>query len=120
MRKNLFTFSAYILISVLFFPSLAQTEFFSEDYGASKQLDIVVGESKVVTVSKPTRIAIGDPAVADVAGASNTEMIVAAKRPGETNLQIWDALGQREIRIRIFEEDLNQLRKRLQDLFSTA
>ena len=74
----------------------------------------------MIVVSNPKRIAIGDPAIADVAGASNTEIIVSAKSAGETNLQIWDDFGQREIAISVYAEDLGKLQKRLQDLFATA
>ncbi len=117
-----FFITTIIVVSVVgFFPRAGQSEFFSDEYSASpKQLDVVIGESKVIRVSKPQRIAIGDPDIADIAGASNTELLVSAKKAGETNLQIWDDFGQREVSIRVFEEDLNKLKKRLEDLFSTA
>jgi len=95
-------------------------EFFSEEYGSPRKLDVVVGESKVLTVSNPKRVAIGDPAIADVAGASATEIIISAKAAGETNLQVWDDMGQREIAISVFTEDLSKLKTRLEDLFRTA
>ena len=95
-------------------------EYFSEEYDSPRKLDVVVGESKVLTVSNPKRVAIGDPAVADVAGASATEIIISAKAAGETNLQVWDDMGQREITINVFTEDLAKLKKRLEDLFQTA
>lgn len=101
-------------------PAPLHAEFFSDNYGAPQQLDIVLGESKVVSVANPKRLAIGDPAIADVAGASNTEILVSAKAAGETNLQIWDDYGQREIVVRVFEEDLAKLKSRLEDLFGTA
>jgi len=83
-------------------------------------MDVVVGESKVVQVANPKRIAIGDPAVADIVGAGTTELLLSAKKAGETNLQIWDDFGQREIVVRVFDEDLGKLKRRLEDLFSTA
>jgi pilus assembly protein CpaC len=95
-------------------------EYFSEEYGSARKLDVVVGESKVLTVSNPKRVAIGNPEIADVAGASATEIIISAKAVGETNLQVWDDMGQREITIKVFTEDLAKLKKRLEDLFQTA
>ena len=95
-------------------------EYFSEEYGSPRKLDMVVGESKVLAVSNPKRVAIGDPAVADVAGASSTEIIISAKVAGETNLQVWDDMGQREVIINVFIEDLTKLKTRLEDLFWTA
>src|SRR5512143_1209984 len=112
MRKTnrIFAFIAASLLTGASFISSAPvySEFFSDDYQAAKVLDIVLGESKVVSVTNPTRVAIGDPAVADVAGASTSEIIVAGKKAGETNLQIWDQYGQREITLRVFSEDLGK------------
>jgi pilus assembly protein CpaC len=101
-------------------PKDVYPEFFSDEYGIPKQVDLVLGESKVITVSNPKRIAIGDPKVADIVGAGNAELLVSAKAAGETNLQIWDDFGQRELTIRVFTEDLGKLKKRLEDLFATA
>lgn len=101
-------------------PSSVRSEFFFNEYDAVRQLDIVVGESKVVEVSNPKRIAVGDAKIADVVGTGRTEILVSAKLAGETNLQIWDDAGQREITVRVFEEDLNKLKGRLVDLFKTA
>ena len=121
LDKWLFFISIPIVLSAVFFSTPpVYPEFFSDDYDLSRQMDIVVGESKVVSVANPKRIAIGDPLVADVVGASASEIIVSAKKAGETNLQIWDDYGQREITLKIFREDLNKLKKRLEDLFATA
>ncbi len=109
-----------ILTSLCLVSSNGYTEFFSDEAGSSRRLDIVLGESKVVSVSNPKRVALGDPAVADIAGASATEILVSAKKEGETNLQIWDDLGQREIVVKVFVEDLGKLKGRLEDLFTTA
>ncbi len=119
--KWLFLVSAVAVLSSTFFaPARVWPEFFFEDYNAPTQLDIVVGETKVINISKPQRIAIGDPDIADVASASNSELLLSAKKPGETNLQIWDEYGKREIQIRVFEENLGKLKERLEDLFKIA
>ncbi|MDD5019663.1 MAG: TonB family protein [Candidatus Omnitrophica bacterium] len=124
--KKTKTFARLLLTMVMlaagawFAPSRVYPEFFFSDYDLGRQLDVVVGESKVVEVANPKRIAIGDPKIADVVGASRTEILVSAKEAGETNLQIWDDYGQREVMVRVFEEDLKKLKKRLEDLFATA
>lgn len=109
------------LAAVLLAPAPVWPEyFFNQDEGLLNQVDVVVGESKVVPVANPKRIAVGDATIADVVGTGRTEILVSAKAAGETNLQIWDDSGQREIAVRVFEEDLNKLKKRLEDLFRTA
>ncbi len=120
-RKGILLAAIFMVCgAVISLPLAVYPEFFSDDYTIVKQLDIVLGESKIVPVTNPKRIAIGNPAIADVVGAGNTELIVSAQAAGETNLQIWDDLGQREIVVRVFAEDLKKLQKRLEDLFLTA
>ena len=120
LKKLTFLCAFFFLIACTLFPSFVFPEFFSDDYGVPRQVEIVIGESKVIPVSNPKRIAIGNPAIADVVGAGNTEVLVSAKGEGETNLQIWDDLGQREIVVKVFKEDLSKLKSRLEDLFHTA
>jgi len=123
MKKHLLrcTLFAALCLPLLVFPSRsACPEFFFDDYDIARTMDIVVGESKVITVANPKRVAIGDPEVADVVGAGREELLISAKEAGETNLQIWDDFGQREIAVRVFEEDLGKLKRRLETLFDTA
>lgn len=101
-------------------PRISSGEFFSDDFDMPRTLDLVLGESKILEVDNPQRLAIGDPAIADVAGASAKEILVSAKKVGETNLQIWDRFGKREIFVRVFVEDLLKLKSRLEDLFKTG
>jgi len=123
MRKSLLR---HVLVFVLTLPLVAlpslpaSPEFFFKDYDIERTMDIVVGESKIIRVANPKRVAIGDPEVADVVGAGSEELLISAKSAGETNLQIWDDFGQREIIVRVFEEDLGKLKRRLEDLFVTA
>jgi TonB family protein len=116
----LLSLTAALTAGATFGPSAVYSEFFFTDGDMGRQLDIVMGESKVVDVANPKRIAIGDPKIADVVGAGRTEILISAKAPGETNLQIWDDYGQREVQVRVFEEDLGKLKSRLENLFRTA
>lgn len=124
MKRNIGKIRAvcaiFLACSLFSSSPLGYPAFFSDDYDLAKQMDVVVGESKVIPVANPKRVAIGDPKIADVVGASNAEIIVSAKMSGETNLQIWDDYGQREIVVKVFQEDLGKLKKRLEDLFRTA
>lgn len=119
MKKIFFSILTCLALSA-FCPQAASPEFFFEEYDTARQIDAVVGETKIVPVSNPKKVAIGDPAIADIASAGSTEILISAKATGETNLQVWDAYGQREIAIRVFTEDLGKLNNRLVDLFATA
>jgi pilus assembly protein CpaC len=73
---------------------------------------LVVGETKVFTVRAPSRVVIGNPAVADVADVSNTELAVNAKSVGSTTLTFWDAFGEQAFRIRVTQEDMPEIKSR--------
>jgi len=123
MRKFLSRFVLFVALAVplcLIASPAASPEFFFDDYEAARTMDVVVGESKVLPVANPKRVAIGDPEIADVVGAGSTELLLSAQAAGETNLQIWDDFGQREIIVRVYDEDLGKLKRRLEDLFQTA
>lgn len=118
--NSLLIIFVFLSASFVIHPSSVYSEFFSDDYDFGRRIDMIMGDSKAITVSNPQRLAIGDPKIADVISAGKAEILVAAKAAGETKLQIWDGFGHREIAVRVFAEDLSLLKKRLEGLFSTA
>lgn len=66
---------------------------------------VAVGGQKVVRVEMPIgRIAIGNDTVADFTVLdSRREVLIVGKRPGETNLTVWDQAGNvlRELTVRV-------------------
>jgi len=78
------------------------------------------GQIQTIAVSNVKRIAIGDPAIADVTLMSSTQLLVQAKKTGSTNLIIWDAEGQRELPIAVIDSTpdavTNELPQLLADL----
>ena len=68
---------------------------------------MVVGDSVVVECRNLTRVAISDPAIADVSVPSSTELMIVAKTPGKTTLYIWDAAGRRSVTIVVEDAKLN-------------
>ncbi|ASQ90245.1 secretion system protein [Prosthecochloris sp. GSB1] len=55
---------------------------------------VPVGESRVYRLDRPvTRVAVGDPEVADYILFSSSELYLLGKKPGATNLVLWDGEG---------------------------
>lgn len=54
-----------------------------------------VGTQKVITVPGISRIAVGDPAVADVKTIGNNQVLIIGAGEGKTTLLIWKGSGQR-------------------------
>jgi pilus assembly protein CpaC len=59
------------------------------------------GQVQTLSVSDVTRVAVGDPAVADVTIVSQSQILLQAKQTGSTNLIIWDTRGQSEFTIEV-------------------
>ena len=90
----------------------------NKDSHAIETLKIIVGESMIIkTTSRSTRVAITDPAVADVQVLTPYEVLVQAVKAGSTDLIIWgeedDEVRQWKIRTGLntkgCEETLNAL-----------
>lgn len=68
---------------------------------AASTLVLSPGAIQTLPVSEVTRVAIGDPNVADVTIVSGSQLLVKAKTSGTTNLILWDARGQSEFTIQV-------------------
>lgn len=81
---------------------------------------MLVNELKVIPVYKLERVAVGDPTVADVSVLSAQELMVIAKKPGTTNLLVWDKLGERAFKLSIFEKDLEKVAQKIRGLLAAS
>lgn len=86
--------------------------------GGEETLSVPVGESIVLAVQNLERVAVADPATADVLVASAVEVIVIGKKLGTTSLHLWEN-GQRHsflIKVELDGETLAaQIREALAD-----
>ncbi len=83
------------------------------------ELKLRVGEIKMLSVSSPTRIVIGNPAIADVTNVTKNEISISPKAAGTTTLVYWDNFGEQSYRIKVFSEDLNEAKRRMDNLLKT-
>jgi len=63
---------------------------------AEDKIQITIGESKILTVDSPKKIAVGNPVIADVKSISEKELLLIGKSGGTTSLIIWDKDGNQE------------------------
>ena len=54
------------------------------------RIQLTVGESRILQVDNPKKIAVGDPKIADVKVVSEKELLLIGKSGGATSLIIWD------------------------------
>jgi len=108
MKKNLLI--ACLAVSSVFF-LFRQDYCFSE--ATKEELKLYLGSDQTIPVSNPTRIAIGNPAVADVSRVSKKDMTVVPKSIGTTTLVLWDSFGEQSFIVKVFTEDTKKLKIRI-------
>ncbi len=108
MKKILYVL---FLTAVNIFFILNQNYILSET--AKEEIKLYMGTTHVISVHKPTRIAIGNPSIADVAQVSNKEMTIVPKAVGNTTLVFWDNFGEQSYTIKVFSEDTKELKVRI-------
>jgi pilus assembly protein CpaC len=61
------------------------------------------GEVRSLTMEELTRVAVGDPKIADVSLVSSNEVILQGIAVGETNLILWDRSGKHEAAVQVVD-----------------
>ena len=107
MKKNLII--AFLALSSFFFTcnrySMSQT--------VDDELKLYMGTNETISVSNPTRIAIGNPSIADVAQVSKKDMTIVPKAVGTTTFVYWDNFGEQSYVIKVFSEKTEEIKTRV-------
>jgi Flp pilus assembly secretin CpaC len=69
--------------------------------GPPQTLRVKQGETKVLSVPNVTRVAVGDPAIADIEVGGAGSLRVKARGVGETTLLVWTPEGRQEYSVRV-------------------
>lgn len=77
---------------------------------------IYMGGFKMMSASSPTRIVIGNPAIADVTNVTKQAITLTPKAPGTTTLVYWDNFGEQSYKVKVFAEDVSELKARVDNL----
>ncbi len=84
----------------------------------SEVLTLYMGETKMIPVSNPTRIAIGNPAIADVGGVSKSEITLSPKALGTTTLTYWDNFGEQTMQLKVVRENMSEIKRRIDNMIA--
>jgi pilus assembly protein CpaC len=84
----------------------------------AEEIKLYLGEPKIIPVSNPSRIVIGNPAVADVAQVTKTEMTLSPKAVGSTTLVYWDTYGEQSYRLRVFSTNIDEIKHRVDNMLA--
>ncbi|HEX5751542.1 MAG TPA: pilus assembly protein N-terminal domain-containing protein [Archangium sp.] len=83
----------------------------------SSTINLGVGTQKVITVPGTTRIALGDPGVAEVKVIGNNQILLQGQAEGKTTLLVWKSSGQRvSYLVTVRKQDPNEVISELKKL----
>ena len=83
---------------------------------SDEAVKLFMGEPWVIPVSELVRVAIGNPAVADVGNVSKKEITINPKSPGSTTLTFWDLYGEQSFKLKVYAEDIKEIKRRVDNL----
>jgi len=85
-----------------------------------ESVELVIGELTPVDVNDLSRISIVDPEVADIVETNEDNILLVGRTEGRTTLFIWDAAGKRVVNIFVAQENLEDIRDRIEKLLQKA
>ncbi len=87
---------------------------------AEEEIHLVRGDLEVVEAKALERVSVSDPQIADIANIESDHVLLLAKSKGHTNLFLWDEKGKRSYVVRVFDDNLELVKSRLEHLLMRA
>jgi pilus assembly protein CpaC len=115
--KNVIVLALALVLPVFYAPRLSADE---ESTAAAAVINMLAGDIQTVPVNKLNRVSVTNPEIADISDAQNNKVSLLAKKAGETVLFLWDADGERNIKVRVVNEDLDAVKAQVQKLLQEA
>lgn len=84
-----------------------------------EEIKLYLGQPQVISVSSPKRVAVGNPAIADVINIGKSELTINPRGIGSTTLIIWDNFGEQSYRLKVFTEDTSDIKRRIDNMLSS-
>lgn len=107
----------FLLLGFIFNSAfLSAQDFISQDNLGNEELTLYVNETKSLPVSKPSRVAVGNPKIADVVNVSEKTILLTGKSVGTTIFVFWDVFGEHSYQLRVLAEDMSGVKRRIDNL----
>jgi pilus assembly protein CpaC len=88
-----------VALTLLSVPGLAEPAGKPKQEASEEVLTVKAGNSKPLSVPGVTRVALGDPDIADVKLTGDDVLRIDGRKAGETNLLVWTKEGRKAYRI---------------------
>ena len=88
---------------------------------SSKDLDLFIGEAKILYIGNIDRVAVGNGGLLSTSITKSGQLIVLPEAAGDTNLHIWKSTGQEEdIKVRIRETNSSRETAEIRNLLRSV
>lgn len=74
-------------------------------YAHDEQLILVQGQSRILDLDDIVRVAVGDPAIVDVAAIDSQQLLLNPLQLGITSLHVWQRTKQHDYQLRVVADD---------------
>ncbi len=111
-----------LLISIFLCFVLSVTSkniFCADDFLQAEDLEMFVGEVKLIPTKSPKRVAVGSPTVADVHSVNDNQIIIVANSAGTTTLVWSDKFGETTLNLKVFAENMDIIKERVDVLLKS-
>lgn len=88
----------------------------AQETATTETFQLVVGQQKVLTAPGVSRIAIGDPNVADVKVVAQNQVLVTAVGPGRTEITVWKGNKVSTYEVTVTRLDARELKREVEKL----
>ncbi len=118
---NILTLSAFLICQTPHSFVLAQAEDASQaDMKKDEILSLVIGDIQGVETKNLNKVSVTRPDIVDISDAKADKVLVVGKKPGETELFVWDDNGKRNITVRVATQNLDTLKIRVEEVLRKA
>jgi pilus assembly protein CpaC len=101
--------------------ALLLTAVFASPAFAAIPVNVTVGKGTILTLKETSkRVSIADPGIADINLLSPSEILLNGKRPGKTNLIVWDAKGKATFFDVIVKADISEFESKIKEIAPNA
>ncbi|MFC1708467.1 TonB family protein [Candidatus Omnitrophota bacterium] len=111
---------AMVFVALFCFACVLAQAGILDDMYSSKEIVVIIGEVRAFKVQNPQQVKIGNPRLLDVVGAGRSELLLSGLKEGETQLIVVDEFGQHSYTVKIFKEDLEKVKERIDVLLEAS
>lgn len=112
MKKRFF-----VILLVIGFISVFPFKFSAAEE-TGEELKLFLGQVKTIPVKHPARIVIGNPEIIDVGNITLDQITINPKAAGVTTLVFWDNFGEQSFQVKVFAQDMQVIKQRVDQLLS--